>query len=341
MSTNTRRPAPTVNDFLKQYKGLKVAVTGGNGFIGSLLAEKLVTAGAYVSIIDNRIDEKIGSIVNSERLTVYETDITEYASLAPAIENTDIVFHTASAISNYFSESDSFNILNTEIIGVLNVLSLAAREKVKRIVLASSSLVYNKTQNPEKPIAEARTFPVPALAKLVAEEYCRAFYKKYNLDYAILRYFNVYGPGQNDNSVISRFISEVSNHKPFFNPNGEWRTGDFIYIEDAVNMSLIAGLKEEAGHQVLDIGTGNSTSVIELASLVTHAYDKDQAINLEYTDMEEMPSTENEVDLPVADISKTRKLLQYRPQVSLESGIKKYLDWYRNKNIREANTNPE
>jgi len=336
MSTSSKRPAPTVNDFLKQYKGLKVAVTGGNGFIGSLLAEKLVLAGAYVSVIDNRLDEKIGSIINSEKLTVFEADVTEHDALAPAIEKVDIIFHTASAISNYHSEADSFTILNTEIIGVLNVLSLAAREKVKRVVLASSSQVYNRTLNAEKPGDE---LPVPALAKMVAEEYCRTFYKKYNLDYTILRYFSVYGPGQNDNSVISRFIREISSHKPFFNPNGEWRTGDFIYIEDAVNMTLIAGLKEEAGHQVVDIGTGNSTSIIELASLVTHAWDKDQAINLEYAEMDDIPSTENEADLPVADISKTRKLLQYRPQVSLESGIKKYLDWYRNKTNMEADIN--
>ncbi len=340
MSTSVKRPSPTFNDFLKQYKGLKVAVTGGNGFIGSLLCEKLISAGASVASIDNRVEEKIVSITNSDRLTVYEADVTEHNSIAPALENTDIVFHIASAIGNGYPEPDSFNMLNTEIIGVLNILTLAAREKARRVVLASSPALYNKIQNHGK-VDEARILPAGTLAKMVAEEYCRAFHKKYGLDYTILRYFNVYGPGQNDGSIISRFINEVSNHKPFFNPNGEWQTGDFIYIEDAVNMSLIAGIKEEASRQTIDIGTGSSTSVIELASLVTHAYDKDQAINLEYADMEEMPYKENEVDLPSAEITKTRKILQYRPQVSLESGIKKYLDWYRNMAARETEADLE
>jgi nucleoside-diphosphate-sugar epimerase len=339
MSTTTRRPASSVNDFLKQYNGLRVVVTGGTGFIGRLLTEKLVSAGAHVSIIDNRLDDRIGPLLNSERLTVYEADITENASIAPAFDNSQIVFHAASAINNRLSNIDYFTLLNTEILGILNVLSLAAREKARRIVMSSSSLIYNcgKPATTNRNHAESGGISAPALAKLIAEEYCRTFNEKYGLDYTILRYFGVYGPGQNDSSVISRFVREVFDHKPFFNPDGEWQTSDFIYIEDAVNMTLIAGLKEETRNQAIDIGSGNSTSIIELASLITHAYDKNQAINLEYADAGEMPSTENESDLPSADISRTRKLLQYKPLVSLESGIKRYLDWYRNKYESDLN----
>jgi len=330
MVTSAKKSATTLGDLLKQYNGVKVAVTGGAGFIGSALVEKLISLNAEVSLIDTYFNGNRETYMEErDNLKVYEVDITEHSEIAPLIKYQDIIFHTASMVCPQQNNADSYEILNTEIIGILNLLSLAVKNRVQRVVLASSSQVYGGTQKPARD--DIAVFPrnTPAVAKIVAEEYCDAFNKKYGLEYTILRYFNVYGPGQHGNTMIHRFVQQFLEHKPFFDPEGENQTLDFIHIDDAINMTLISALKEETKLQTIDIGTGIATSMIELASIVTHAIDKDQAINFEYTDFEELHTDQNDTSFRTAEINKTRKLLQYRPQVNLETGIKKYIEWYK------------
>lgn len=313
---------------MKRFKNMRVVVTGGAGFIGSHLVEKLLVLGAQVTVIDNLLHgNKLEHLGEQPNLSLNEGDVRDTGVVSGAFKDKDLVFHLAAVVGVEETQMTPLEVLDVEIQGTLNVLNLAVSNGIKRVVFASSSEVYGDSAEPMKeegPFSPKSTY---AVTKLVGEEYCRAFYQKYGLDYTCLRYFNVYGPRQDARFVISRFMTSILSHEPIQIYGDGKQTRDFTYIDDAVNMSLLAGIKTETRGEMVNIGTGRAVSINELAELVAKSMKSTTSPKPSYTDYDDKRPLGIEVFCRMADTAKARRLLQYEPETSLASGIKKYINW--------------
>ena len=207
------------------------------------------------------------------------------------------------------------------------MLNTAANHGIKRVIVASSSEVYGdspESMNEEGPFSPKSTY---AVAKLAGEEYCQAFYQKYGLDYTCLRYFNIYGPRQDERFVIPRFVKRVlSNNPPVIYGDGK-QTRDFTYIDDAVEMTLLAAIKPGAKCQAINIGTGIMVTMNEVAGLVASILNSRNPVAPVYIDYDDKRPRRIEVFTRRAGTIKAANLLQHEPETTLASGIKKYIDW--------------
>jgi len=184
-------------DRLKAYSGKKVLVTGGAGFIGSHLVEKLLELGARVTVIDTMLcGNKIAHLQDNANLAIHRVDVRDREAIAPLFEGQEYVFHLAAVVGVEETQDEPVDLLDVEIGGTAEVIRQSAKNRIKRFIFASSSEVYGDSDNPmveEGPFNPKSTY---ALCKLIGEHYCRAYYKKYGLEFTALRYFNSYGPRQ-------------------------------------------------------------------------------------------------------------------------------------------------
>jgi UDP-glucose 4-epimerase len=321
-----------MNDILKKYNGLRILVTGGAGFIGSHLVEKLVNLGATVCVIDTMLcGNKIEGVKEGKTLSVHRLDVMDVKAIAPLFKGQDMVFHLAAVVGVEETQDQPVNLLNVEVIGTSNVISLAARNKARRFVFASSSEVYGDSVKPmveEGPFNPKSTY---ALTKLIGEHFCMAYHKKYGLDYTSLRYFNAYGPHQDDRFVLSRFVNRALAGQDITIYGDGKQTRDFTYIDDTIHMTLLAGMMDEGTNQVMNFGTGKDVSINTLANMVLTALDLKGKIKTRYVDYDRLRSLEIEVFNRIADTRKAESLLAYKPVTSLESGLHRYIAWYRNR----------
>jgi len=319
-----------MNEILKKYDNCNVLVTGGAGFIGSHLVEKLLTLGARVSVIDTMLcGNKIEHLKGNRNLSVYELDVTHAQTISPVFKGIDMVFHLAAVVGVEETQIDPLNVLNVEVIGTSNVIALAARHKVKKFIFASSSEVYGDSFKPmveEGPFNHKSTY---SLTKMIGEHYCRAYLKKCGMEYTILRYFNTYGPRQDERFVISRFVERALKQKEIFIYGDGNQTRDFTYVEDSVHLSLLAAMSQRGVCQAFNLGTGKAVSINTLADIVLKALNLKEQVKVSYVDYDNIRSKEIEIFNRLANMHKVVELLQYRPAITLEQGIKEYIGWYR------------
>lgn len=313
---------------MEQFRNLKVVVTGGAGFIGSHLVERLLSLGAEVTIIDNFLfGSKVEHLRGHRALSIIEGDVRDARVVSQALNAKDVIFHLAACVGVEETQRDSLEVLNVEILGTLNVLKAAVDNNIRRIIFGSSSEIYGDSPEPMKEEGPFYPKSTYAAAKLVGEEYCKAFYQKYSMEYTCLRYFNVYGPRQDERFIIPRFVNRaLSNESLAIYGDGK-QTRDFAYIDDVVNMSLLAAVEPKAKCQVINIGTGTTISINELAKLILKGLDSKNPLKPLYIDYDDKRPRQIEVFSRVADITRARRLLQYEPKISLQSGIGKYVDW--------------
>ena len=314
---------------MKQLSNMKVLVTGGAGFIGSHIVEKLVHAGVNVAVVDNFMHgNKIQHLNHHKNLTVYQADVTDIEAIAPAFKASDIVIHLAALVGVEETQSSPLDVLNVDINGMVNVLNLCVKNNVKRIVYASSSEVYGDLRGIMKEDAHLSPISTYAVTKLVGEEYCKAFYKNYGLEYTILRFFNVYGPRQDERFVVARFLSKAFANKPLVIYGNGDQNRDFTYVEDAAHMAVSAAAKDNAKCETINIGTGVTTTINELAVLIPRVLNKNGKVKPSYVDYDKTRPREIEVFNRAASTGKAQELLQYTAAISLEAGLKRYKDWY-------------
>jgi UDP-glucose 4-epimerase len=318
---------------LSQYRGLNVIVTGGAGFIGSHLVKRLAELGANVTVIDNYLKgNKLENVEKKRNIKVYKRDVTRYREIAPLFRRKHLLFHLAAVVGVEETQSDPLEVLDVEIEGTINVLKLAVKHHLKRIIFASSSEVYGDSEKPMVEDDDLNPKSTYAVTKLVVEDYCKAYYKRYGLDYTLLRYFNSYGPWQDKRFVISRFIEQCYKNKPIIIYGDGKQTRDFTYIDDSINMTLIAAMREETKCQAINIGTGVAVSIKELADLTTSATGN-KSLEPIYMNYGGYRPLEIEIFNRTADITRAKELLDYEPTVALKDGIQHYIDWY----IKERN----
>jgi UDP-glucose 4-epimerase len=304
----------------------RILVTGGAGFIGSHLVDRLLSEGHEVKVID---DLSYGSMENvaqhkgNKNFHFIQGDIRKLDDVKKAVKDVDAVFHEAGLVGIIVSVQNPFLTNEVNVTGTLNLLKASSDIGVKRFVFASSAAVYG---NPSKP-KKKEDMPLDptdspyAASKLAAENYVSVFNKLYGLETVSLRYFNIYGPRQRVDiqtaygSVILLFLNRLlRNMPPIIFGDGE-QTRDFVYIQDVVEANMLALYSKNAAGEVFNIGTGTEVSINEVAKVM-----KDLMNN---TDIQDVHAAPRPPDLRrgFADIEKARKLLGYNPQFTMSSGI--------------------
>ena len=307
---------------------MKMLVTGGAGFIGSHLAERLVREGNDVRVLDNLATGHRRNIAPlAEELELVEGDIQSYERVNNAVRECELVFHIAALPSVPRSVQDPLTSNATNVIGTLNVLLAARDAGVRRVVFASSSSVYGR--NSALPTREDLA-PLPispyAVAKLAGEGYCRSFADVYGLETVCLRYFNVFGPRQDPlsqySAVIPSFIAALlENRPPTIFGDGE-QSRDFTYVENVVEANLLAARSANGVGETFNVACGERVTLNRLLDELRAQLDTNTEARYE-------PGRPGEVRHSLADISRAAATLDYRPVVLFSEGIKRTVAAFR------------
>ncbi len=303
-------------------------VTGGAGFIGSHLAQTLLARGESVRIADDMSTGKAANLaVLDGRAEILTGDLADAAFAREAVAGVDTVLHQAAIPSVPRSVADPLTSHRANVDATVAVLVAAKDAGVRRVVYAGSSSAYGDA--PELPKHEAMT-PQPlspyALQKLVGEQYLQLFTSLYGLETVTIRYFNVFGPRQDPSSpysgVIALFITRLlAGEAPIITGDGE-QTRDFSYIDNVVYGVLRAAVSPHAAGKVINVATGEQTSINELAAVLAKLIGSPLApVHVE--------SRAGDVRDSLADLTRARQLLDYAPHVGLEDGLRRTIAWYR------------
>jgi UDP-glucose 4-epimerase len=303
----------------------KVLVTGGAGFIGSHLVDRLVDEGYDVRVIDNLYSGKLENIerhIKNSKVDFVKGDIRDTSLVKKSLVDVDAVFHLAAIISVPFSVSNPELTFDVNVAGTLNLLNACSEKNVSKFIFVSSCAVFGDTKI--LPVNEnASTNPISPYAesKLSAEHECLSFQQRGLLQSVVLRFFNVYGPrqGMNDYSgVITRFINRAK-QKQFLTIYGDGsQTRDFVNVQDIVQALLACMKNSSANGEVFNIGSGKPTSITELAKTVLELTGQDLEIRYEL-------ARAGDIKDSYADISKAKRLLNYEPKINLRDGLKALL----------------
>jgi UDP-N-acetylglucosamine/UDP-N-acetylgalactosamine 4-epimerase len=314
---------------------MHILVTGGAGFIGSNLVEKLLTESAVteVRVLDNLATgslENIRAFTGHPLFRFIEGDIRDYASCLEACDGIDLVSHQAALGSVPRSIKDPLTTNDVNITGTLNIFTAAKEKGVQRIVYAASSSTYG--DHPGLPKVEDRIgnpLSPYAVTKFVNELYARVFASLYGMELIGLRYFNIFGPNQNPQgpyaAVIPLFVKAIlENKSPLINGDGQ-HSRDFTFVANAVqaNMKALFTDNKEAVNQVYNIACGEQTSLTQLYAILKK--EAGSSVEALYG-----PERTGDVKHSLADISKAKQLLGYEPAVTVAEGLKLAFEWYRN-----------
>ena len=308
----------------------KVLVTGGAGFIGSHLAEALLREGHRVRVLDDLSTGKRENLIFGKEyppLEIMEGDIRNPAIRQRAMKGIEYVFHQAALPSVQRSVEDPLGSNSVNVEGTLNILIAAREEGVKRVIYASSSSIYGDTPTlPKKEEMPPNPLSPYALQKYVGEQYCRLFYQLYGLETISLRYFNIFGPKQDPNSiysaVIPRFIHAlIHNQPPSVFGDGE-QSRDFTYIENVVLANLLAMSAEHVRGDVINVACGKRISLNQLLDVLK------KILGSKILPVYE-EARKGDVKDSLADISQGKKILNYEPKVDIEVGLRKTVEFFK------------
>ncbi len=301
---------------------MKVLVTGGAGFIGTHLVERLLHDDNDVVVLDNMSTGKIDGLLawkDDKRLRLITGDVRDEATVRDSIESVDVVVHLAAISSIPYSISNPSDVMDVNVKGTLNLLRSAAERHVQRFVLASSSAVYGKPM--ELPITEEH--PVEALSpyaasKIASEQLCHTFRELYGLHSVCLRFFNVYGSGQvarDSAGVVAQFISRIkSGRRIEIFGDGE-QTRDFINVRDAVSAIMLA-IANGVEEKTFNVGSGREVTINDLGRTILRICGKSEQGLLH------KPAISGEARHSCASITRSFEFLGFVPRVELEDGLR-------------------
>ena len=315
---------------------MQILVTGGAGFIGGHLAERFVTDGHDVIVLDNLdpfydLDIKRHNIETARKAAedghgsyeLVEGDIRDADLVTELVTNTDYVYHQAAQAGVRPSVENPRKYDEVNVDGTLNLLDACRDTGIERFVMASSSSVYGVPRS--LPYEETHpTTPVSpyGASKLAAERYAMAYSDVYDLPAVALRYFTVYGPRMRPNMAISNFVSRCMNDEPPIIYGDGTQTRDFTYIDDVVEANVTLLDTDAADGQALNIGSTDNIAIKTLAEEIRDQLAPD--LDLVYEERHDADAEHTH-----ADTSRARELLGYEPTHTIREGVGKFIEWYR------------
>ncbi|MBU1100656.1 MAG: GDP-mannose 4,6-dehydratase [Bacteroidetes bacterium] len=317
------------------YQNKNVLITGGLGFIGSNLAHKLVEYGANVTIVDNLAPLYGGNVFNingiENKVELVINDVRNSEIVYPLVEKSDVIFHMAAQVSYIDSLNMPFEDLDLNSRSTLNLLEASRKLNPKvKIVFSSSRMVYGKV-NKSLVTEDCETNPLSlyGIHKLTSEKYLLMYYKDFSIPCTILRLTNPYGPRQqmkhSKYSLVGWFIRQAMEGKTISIYGDGQQLRDYIYVDDIVDAMIISAASKEAEGEVLNIGSGHSSKFCDMVSSVVKCVNKG--------DMKFIPWPENYEKIETGDISvdlsKLKKITSWSPANSLDEGIRKTYEYYK------------
>jgi len=307
-----------VEQYLNECKGKNILVTGGAGFIGSHLVDRLSLENKVI-VLDNLSSGSLSNLEKSKnRITFIKGDTLDKGLLKDIVAEVELVFHLAANVGNIKSIEDPYFDMDVNIKGTINLLEACLKSNIKRLVYSSSGAIFGEAKylpideehplNPESPYG---------VSKLAAEKYCFAFYKVHGIPTTAVRYFNVYGPRQGSSqypNVIAIFFSRIKDGKPLTIFGDGKQTRDFLFVEDVVTANILAATHPAAVGEIFNIATGKASSVEQVANLIKQISARESPVV--YAD-----SRAGEVRHSQANIEKARRMLGYNPETDLKKGL--------------------
>lgn len=301
---------------------MKILVTGGGGFIGSHVAGELIAKGHEVIIYDIIAQP----FIRHKEASYIHATILDRHTLCKHLKGCDAVMHFAALLGVKRVSQEQLRCLSINIEGTMALLNACVMERVPYVLFASSSEVYGDMcdENKKQKINEESAWNPKsnyAITKLVGENYISAFHKEYGINYNIVRFFNVYGPGQVDEFVISKFVKMVLDGKPPTVHGDGRQIRSFCYIDDAAKAVVRALETKSAWNQIFNIGNdAEPVSMKELAQrVIRKAGGNMDPVHIDFSKSDR--SSTREIYYRVPDIEKAKKALGYRPSISLDEGI--------------------
>jgi len=312
---------------------IKILVSGGAGFIGSHLIERLLKEGYEVVCLDNFNDyydpqikrDNIKTFLREKRFNLIEADIRDKDILKRIFNKYEFqkVIHLAAQAGVRLSLKQPNLYVDVNINGTLNLLELCREYKIKNFIFGSSSSVYGATK--EIPFSEeGKLKPISpyGVSKRTGELLCYTYNHLYNLPVTILRFFTVYGPRQRPDMAIHKFTKLIDEGKEIcLYGNGE-TSRDYTYISDIVE-GIMSALNKDFNYEIFNLGNSNPTNLSHMISLIEKNIGKSAKVKY-------LPERPGDPSITFADISKSKRMLNYNPKIKIEKGIKRFVEWYKN-----------
>lgn len=307
-------------------------VTGGAGFIGSHIVQRLVELGCQVRVLDNLSAGHLRNLQPvMDRIEFLEGSVADPLAVQEAVRGVDTIFHQAALASVPLSVENPLATHAACVNGTVHVLNEARQAGVRRVVYAGSSSAYgDRLESPKREELTPEVLSPYAAAKLAGELYCEAFARSYSLEVVRLRYFNVFGPRQDPKSpysaVIPLFASALLEGRPTCIFGTGEQSRDFVYVGNVVQANLLAATVPGVSGRVYNVASGKSITVLDLLHAICRELDRPFS-------PEFCPPRTGDVLHSWADISRLQKELGYRPEFSFEQGLKATLKYYVNETV--------
>lgn len=303
---------------------MKVIVTGGAGFIGSNLVDRLVKDGHDVIVIDNESSTAHDKFHYNMEAEYWEYDICDYQKIEPLFAGVDCVFHLAAESSIQPAIENPIKAVNTNVLGTCCVLQAARTHNVRRVVYSSTSSAYGLSN----PIPNVETMPKDCLnpysvSKTSGEDLCQMYSSLFGLETVIFRYFNVYGERQPTRGqyapVIGLFWEQYLQGKPMTVVGDGLQRRDYIHVSDVVHANILAGFYagDDSIGEIFNLGSGTNHNIHDLVKLISGKEEPEEGKDFQF-----IPERHGEARESLSDCTKAHNILKWQPKVALEEWIK-------------------
>jgi len=312
-------------------------ITGGAGFIGSTLADKLIANGDEIIVVDNFSDyynpllkeNNVKPHLNNQKYKLYRGDICDKDLVKKIFDenNIDCVVHIAARAGVRCSIEEPLSYVETNIYATTIILEEMREHNVKKLIFASSSSVYgnNSAEKFSEDLNVSEPISPYASTKLACEHMIYVYSKLYGIKSICLRFFTVYGPRQRPDLAIRKFIEKIEKGEPIDIYGDGSTMRDYTYIDDIIQGILSAINYDDTPYEIINLGGGSPVTLNQMILTIEKVMNKTALRNY-------MPMQLGDVNKTVSDISKAEKLLGYKPQTNLEKGIQNFIEWRKNQN---------
>ncbi len=310
---------------------MNILITGGAGFIGSTLADKLIKQNKII-VIDNFNDyydpkikeNNVKTNMDNQNYKLYKGDICDEHLVEKIFNenNIDCVVHIAARAGVRPSLENPLEYIKTNIYGTTNILDKIQKTNVKKLVFASSSSVYGncKAEKFTEDLKVTEPISPYAATKSACEQIIYTYSKLYNIQAVCLRFFTVYGPKQRPDLAIRKFTELIEQNKPIPVYGDGTTMRDYTYIDDIIDGVISAINYDKTPYEIINIGGGSPVTLNEMIKTIEDVLNKEAII-------ERLPMQPGDVDKTVSDITKAKNILNYCPKTTFKEGIKKFIEW--------------